>query len=112
VSSIKATATTYLDLDASEKYYYNLLLQCYYTRLDNFMKMNSAAQRFGVQSQDSIADVNATYIRDSSTPHAMLLSLKKAFAPRNKSSECDMVLCYRKFQKAPKSRNLVSRLQS
>jgi hypothetical protein len=112
VTSIKETAATYLDLDASEKDYYKLLPQRYYTRLDHFKRTNSAVKRFGARIQDSIADVNATYIRDSSIPHAMLVALKKAFAPSDKSRERDMVLRYRKLQKAPKSRNLDSWLHS
>jgi hypothetical protein len=110
--SVKAGATTYLELDTGEKDYYKLLLQQHFLELDDYKRTHSAVMRFSARIKDSVASVNTSYLRDCTTPQDMLFKLKVAFAPSDKSRECNMILRYRKLQKPPRTKNLDSWLHS
>jgi hypothetical protein len=110
--SVKARATTYLELDSGERDYYKLLLQQHFSELGNYKRLHSAVMWFSAHIQDSVANINTSYLCDCITPRDMLVKLKAAFAPSDQSRESDMLLHYRKLHKPPRTKNLDGWLHS
>jgi hypothetical protein len=58
--SVKAGATTYLELDPGERNYYKLLLLQHFSELDDYKRLHSAVIRFSARIQNSVTNINTS----------------------------------------------------
>ena len=106
VSSVKAAATSYGDLDENLTLQLRDLKESFKRHYKEYREKKAAIAALVKRIQETVDERNHYLLEDLTTPHEMLVALKERLSPTQKIRERDVAAAYKKLLKPPRDSDL------
>jgi len=106
VSSVKAAATSYADLDENLTLQLRDLKESFKRHYKEYREKKAAIAALVKRIQETVDERNHYLLEDLTTPHEMLVALKERLSPTQKIRERDVAAAYKKLLKPPRDSDL------
>ena len=108
LTSAKAGATSFSELNASEQSYYKILLDEHKDNVREFEQQEKALNEIYALISDTLARPLRTYTRDLDSPHDILRALRKRLEPTSFARKADLSKEYQALKQVDKHTNVDS----